>query len=112
MNVERRKNKRLDLDVSIQLERLEVDDVVTVKYLHVDVTDLSRGGLGFKSKQKLEIGTYYYTKIQIWTKEVIDAVVEIVRCQPGEDVNKYGCIFVGMSEIDTLKIDIYQMFNE
>ena len=30
MNVERRKNKRLDLDVSIQLERLEVDDVVTV----------------------------------------------------------------------------------
>jgi len=113
MTVERRKCKRLPLEVSIQLERLEVDEVITLKYLHVDVFDLSRSGIGFKSKQELKIGSYFDTRIQIWTKEVIDAVVEIVRVTPGPDgVNTYGCTFVGMTETDTLKIDIYQMFNE
>ncbi len=29
----------------------------------------------------LDIHTYYDTRIQIWTKEVVDAVIEIVRRQ-------------------------------
>ena len=113
MNVERRKSKRLPLDVSIQLERLEIEEVITVKYLHVDVTDLSRSEIGFKTNQELKVGSFFDTRIQIWTKEVIDAVIEIVRVSPGADgMYTYGCTFVGMTETDTLKIDIYQMFNE
>mgnify|MGYP000760257530 FL=1 len=38
---EKRKNKRLDLDVNVQLERLDEDGVTTLKFVHVDVTDLS-----------------------------------------------------------------------
>ena len=79
---ERRKHKRLDLDVSVQLERLDQDDITTLKFIHVVVTDISRSGIGFVSDQNLKVGTYYDTKIQIWTKEVIDAVLEIVRCDP------------------------------
>lgn len=110
---ERRKHKRLELDVSIQLEKLDKDDVTTLKYIHVDVTDISRSGIGFISEHELAIGTYYDTKIQIWTKEVIDAVLEIVRCEKTEDnAYKYGCCFVGMTDTDALKIDIYQIFND
>ena len=36
---EKRRHKRLDLDVSLQLERLDEDGVTTLKYVHVDVTD-------------------------------------------------------------------------
>ena len=72
---EKRRNKRLDLDVSVQLERLDEDGVTTLKYIHVDVTDISRSGLGFTSRQELAVGTYYDTKIQIWTKEVVDAEI-------------------------------------
>ena len=94
---EKRKHKRLDLDVEIQLERLDEEGVTTLKYVHVDITDISRSGVGFTCKKELETGTYYDTKIQIWTKEIVDAVIEIV---------------IGMTDTDALKIDIYQIFND
>lgn len=110
---EKRRHKRLDLDVSIQLERLDEEDVTTVKYTHVTVTDISRSGIGFKSNQEFELGTYYDTKIQIWTKEILDTVIEIVRTTKLEDgAYHYGCTFVGMTDTDALKIDIYQIFND
>lgn len=110
---EKRRNKRLELDVSVQLERLDEEGVTTLKYIHVDVTDISRGGLGFTARQKLEVGTYYDTKLQIWTKEVLDVVVEVIRCEDYGDGNyKYGCIFVGMTDADAIKIDIYQIFSD
>ena len=110
---EKRRHKRLELDVSLQLERLDDAGITTYKYAHVDVTDISRSGLGFKSEREFEIGTFYDTKIQIWTKEVVDAVIEIIRCDKQSDGSyKYGCIFIGMTDIDALKIDIYQIFND
>ena len=110
---EKRRYKRLDLDVSLQLERLDEAGVTTFKYAHVDVTDISRSGIGFKSKNELAIGSFYDTKIQIWTKEVVDAVIEIIRCEKQSDgLYKYGCVFIGMTDIDALKIDIYQIFND
>ena len=109
---EKRKHKRLDLDVTVQLERLDKDGVTTLKFVHVEITDLSRSGIGFKSNQALEVGTYYDTKLTIWTKEVIDAVIEIVRRNDVEDGFEYGAEFIGMTDTDALKIDIYQIFNE
>ena len=110
---EKRKHKRLDLDVNVQLERLDEEGVTTLKYVHVDVTDISRSGIGFDCQKELAIGTYYDTKIQIWTKEIVDAVVEIVRSEDdGKGGYHYGAIFIGMTDTDALKIDIYQIFND
>lgn len=110
---EKRKHKRLDLDVSIQLERIDQDGITTLRFFHVMVHDISRSGISFITDQEMAIGTYYDTKIQIWTKEVIDAVVEIVRSEDMPDGRiKYGCEFIGLSDTDALKIDIYQIFNE
>jgi hypothetical protein len=109
---EKRRHKRLDLDVNVQLERLDEDSVTTLKYVHVDVTDISRSGIGFKSAANLDTGTYYDAKIQIWTKEVVDAVIEIVRRVETPDGYTYGGVFIGMTDTDALKIDIYQIFND
>ena len=44
---------------------------------------------------------------------MIDAVIEIVRKQKIEDgTDKYGATFIGMSDTDAIKIDIYQVFRE
>lgn len=109
---EKRKHKRLDLDVNVQLERLDEEGVTTLKYVHVDVTDISRSGIGFTCGKDLEVGSYYDTKVQIWTKEVVDAVIEIVRREdhPAGGYH-YGAVFIGMTDTDALKIDIYQLFN-
>ena len=109
---EKRKHKRLDIDVSVQLERLDEEGITTLKYVHVDVTDISRSGIGFKANVPLELHTDYDTKIQIWAKEVVDAVIEIVRCEEKEGVYHYGAVFIGMTDTDALKIDIYQIFND
>ena len=83
---EKRKNKRLDLDVNVQLERLDEDGVTTLKFVHVDVTDISKSGIGFD--------------------------IQIVRSEEKPDGFHYGGVFIGMTDTDALKIDIYQIFNE
>ena len=109
---EKRRHKRLDLDVSVELERLDEGGITTLKYIHVDVTDISRSGIGFKTEQLLGTESYYDAKIQIWTKEIISVVIEIVRRSETENGYRYGSRFIGMSDTDALKIDIYQIFND
>lgn len=110
---EKRNSRRLDLDVTVELERIDDNQgVTTLKLVHVEIIDLSKSGIGFISNAQLEIGSFYNTKLQIWTKESIDAIIEIVRCEETEKGYHYGAKFVGMLESDALKIDIYQLFYE
>lgn len=110
--IEKRKHKRLDLDISVKLEHLDENGITTLKYTPVEMTDISRGGLGFQTSQKLEIGSCYDAKIEVWTKEVVDAVIKIVYCVPNNDGYKHGAVFLEMKDADALRIDIYQIFND
>lgn len=110
---EKRSSRRLDLEVTVELERIDDNKgVTTLKLVRVDITDLSKCGIGFSSKAQLEVGSYYNTKLQIWTKETIESVIEIVRCEELDGTYHYGAKFIGMIESDALKIDIYQIFYE
>lgn len=110
---EKRKDRRLDLDVTLELSRIDGEDgVTTLKLVHVDVVDLSRSGIGFTTKQELSVGSFYNTKLQIWTKDIIEAIIKIVRCDEGDGTYHYGASFVGMIDKDALKIDVYRMFFE
>lgn len=109
---EKRRDRRLDLDVSIELERLDQGEMTTLRLIHVDVTDLSSSGMGFTTSQPLESGALYDTRITIWTKEVIPTVIRIVRCEKiSENEYRCGATFVGLVSSDALKINIYSMLN-
>lgn len=109
---EKRRHKRLALDASVQLERLDAEEEAALEELHVDVTDISRCGIGFTADRKLETGTYYNIRLQLWTKEVVETKVEIVRVEEQADGYRYGGEFIGLSDMDALRIDVYQIFNE
>ena len=109
---EKRKHKRLELDVSIELECLGEDGAAELRYVPVDVTDISRAGIGFKAEHKLSEGSFFDTKLQIWTKEILEVVIKIVRVEETEDTYRYGGIFIGMADSDVFKIDVYQIFND
>lgn len=111
---EKRKHKRLDINVKVEIERIDEDNITTVKYMDVEVTNISKTGLAFRVPDvEFDIGTCFDAKIQIWTKETIDAVFKVVRSNMvGDNVYEYGCIFVGMTDTDALKIEIYQLFND
>ncbi|PXV95391.1 PilZ domain-containing protein [Lachnotalea glycerini] len=108
---EKRKYKRSDLKVTIHLRRC--DSTEHNRFL-VDVQDLSREGLGFYSNEDLKIGQYFDTEIVIWTKEVIKVVLRIVRKteQPDKEKMSYGGEFIGLSEAEKFRIDVYQCVEE
>lgn len=111
---EKRNAKRLDLDVVIELERIDkVQGGTTIEHINVETVDLSKSGIGFISDQELELESFYNTKLQIWTKETINTIIKIVRRVQEEDgTYRYGAFFIGMTEKTELKIGIYEMLYE
>lgn len=110
---EKRNSKRLDLDVTIELNHINAGAGGTdIQHINVETVDLSKSGIGFISSEKLEVESFYNTKFQIWTKEVINTVIKIVRRVETENGYRYGAFFVGMTEKTKLKIGIYEILND
>lgn len=107
--VERRKSKRMDLKSKIIVKRL---DSGIEEEVGIDVRNVSKTGIGFRSDELLEIGSVYESYLTIWTKERIHAFIEVVRIEIQADGFDYGGLFIGMPEIDLQRIDVYKMVSE
>ncbi len=108
---ERRKSKRTQMSSNVIIKCLAGNEC---KEVEIEVTDLSKGGLGFSCGEKLEIGEVYEAYLTIWTKEVIHAFLKIVRIELREQDNClfYGASFVGMPELEANRIEVYQVVND
>ena len=106
---ERRRNKRIELESRLIIKRL--DNGGAEEQVAIQVADISKAGLGFSCTLPLEIGAVYEAYLTIWTKEVLHAFVEIIRIEKLEETFKYGGIFIGMSEVDAARIEIYDTVN-
>lgn len=78
----------------------------------IEVVDVSKSGVGFTCNEALTIGAIYEAYLTIWTKEVLHAVLEIVRIEKKENTISYGAVFVGLPEMDAFRIETYQMVEE
>lgn len=106
---ERRRNQRMELKSKLVAKRLDSDEA---RELEIDITDVSKTGVGFTCSEALTIGAVYEAFLTIWTKEVIHAFIEIVRIvKMDEGGYQYGGIFVGMPELDAKRIEVYEMVN-
>jgi hypothetical protein len=116
MTQERRKSNRMDIDVSIQLNSVRnTGDMsrLNQEVFDVEVVNISKDGLAFKSKEKLELNTYYDTTVLLWTREKFQTIIEIVRMENyGDEATLYGCRFIGIMPSDQLKIQIYEMVSD
>lgn len=106
---EKRKSKRTELLSKIIVKRLDGNKVEEAV---IDVTDVSKTGVGFTSKKVLTIGAVYEAYLTIWTKEVIHAFIEIVRIEKNTTDFSYGAIFIGMPEMDAARIETYQTVED
>ncbi len=109
MMEERRKAKRTELKSKIVVKRLDSN---TNEEVDIEIVDVSKSGVGFTCSVPLTIGAVYQSYLTIWTKEVLHAVLEIVRIEKKADTFAYGATFVGMPEMDTARIEVYQMVEE
>lgn len=106
---ERRRSLRTELHAELLMKRLDRE---TGEKTEIRVCDLSKSGLGFICANELEKGAMYECFLTIWTQEVIRCFIEIVRCDKVEDGYRYGASFVGMTEMDAYRIEVYQTVEE
>ena len=107
--VERRKSKRTILKSKLLAKRLDSD---VNEEIGVDVMNVSKTGIGFNCDEILEMGAVYEAYLTIWTKEVIHALIEIVRIEKTAENYEYGGLFIGMPEIDLQRIDVYNVVSD
>ncbi len=106
---DRRRSKRTELQSRIVVKRI---DSGQSEEISIDITDVSKSGIGFCCKQSLQIGAVYESYLTIWTKEVIHALLQIVRIELREDTYFYGASFIGLPEVDAFRIEVYQAVHE
>lgn len=78
MESERRKSKRINIDVTIQVKSVNQNssaDQPTA--VDVNVVDISTTGMAFKSDYQFKLGTYYDANITLENKESIQTIIEV-----------------------------------
>ena len=101
----------MDLECKLLLKRLDTVDG-NAKEVSVAVKDVSKTGIGFSCEEQLSMGAVYECLLKIWTGETLHTFVEIIRIVPKGGSNFYGGIFIGMTDMDQSRIQIYSEFSE
>ena len=106
---ERRKAKRIELSAKLYLERVDTSE--NPSQIDIEVYDISTSGIGFNCNEALTIGGVYEADLMLWTKDVIHTFIQIVRISKIGESFQYGGVFIGMPEIDSKRILIYDTVN-
>lgn len=110
MQLDRRRNKRTSMPTKLVIKK--VGDSSGIEEVAVEIVDVSKTGVGFNCSEPLQIGEVYESYLTLWTKEVLHALLQVVRIELTQDGYSYGSIFVGMSEMDAARIEVYQTVND
>jgi len=115
MENDQRKSKRTGMNVKIKLRTIQ-SDLITKdldEEMEVEVVNISKDGMGFKTEKILAFNRLYDTEIVLTNGEKFSSIIKIVRMEnEGESEILYGCHFVGINGTDQFKIDIFQILCE
>ncbi len=109
VNLDRRKHKRFPLNIKLEMVSLSNDAGAKIP---VELLDISKAGVGFFCEKELVNGSIYKAEIKLWTGDILDAFINIIRVERRENGNIYGGIFIAMPEIDSSRIEVYQTYKE
>ena len=112
--VESRRAARLNVEMSVELFDLSTNKPIEgSERFPVEVVNISKTGICFATKCPIEIKSFYKACLNFPTKESMTVIVEVIRSQEGEDGEPtYGGSFVGISEADKFKIEVFRLFEE
>lgn len=109
---DKRRFKRLNVDLQLNISNLFNQDNVTIAHVDapITVTDVSKGGIGFVTDATLPIGYYFNARIKLGDDEsLLYTVVRIVRSYLSDDCTSthYGAEFIGLAPILEYIFDDY-----
>lgn len=108
---EKRRSKRLPITLELEISQLFKQDNVKVEDVDapIEVMNISKHGVGFKSKSVLPLDYYFNAKMSIGdTENVLYCVVKIIRIDSDGENNVYGCEFVGMAPVFNYIFEEYE----
>lgn len=108
---EKRRSERVRVHLKLEISSLFKQDNVRVDNLDapIEVDNISKLGIGFRSKSKLPIDYYFNAKIQLGGEDsILYSVVKIIRIESDGDEYLYGAQFVGMPSVLDYIFDEYQ----
>lgn len=109
---EKRRSKRIQASLKLNVSSIFKQDNIKISNISspIEVTNVSRGGIGFISKSILPIGYYFNAELALGsTENTIFCVVRIIRCTPQDnDTFSYGCEFVGMAPVLSYIFDDFE----
>lgn len=113
---EKRRNKRIPISMQLEISTLFKQDNVKVGSVDapIDVVNISRTGIAFKTESMLPIGYYFNSKIQIGDKDSkFYCVVRIIRREKLDDsLSLYGCEFIGFAPVLNYVFDELESVQE
>lgn len=109
MSVERRKYERLPVDCKLKVSKLYKQNYDRVELVDADINviDISKGGIGFRSRSVIPVGCYFDATIGLDEKEYFRSVVKVVRCMEDDQGFFYGAEFVGLAGFLAHKVEMY-----
>lgn len=107
--IEMRREKRWPVKLQLEISTLFKQDHVKVENINapIEVMDISKAGIGFKSASVLPIGYYFNARLILGEKDALNCVVCIIRQQKVQDGFIYGCEIVGTASIMDYVINDY-----
>ncbi|MBQ3585009.1 MAG: PilZ domain-containing protein [Lachnospiraceae bacterium] len=114
---EKRRSKRMNIDLKLNISNLFKQDNVVIANIDapIQVTDISKGGIGFNSNATLPIGYYFNACIILGAEDSqFYTVVRIIRSALTSDGTSthYGAEFIGKAEILDYIFDEYELSVE
>ncbi|MCR5796917.1 MAG: PilZ domain-containing protein [Eubacterium sp.] len=99
--IEMRREKRWPASLSLEITSLFKQDNERVEDIQAPITiiDISKCGIGFKTKSVLPVGYYFNAKLTLCESDSLNCVVQIIRQQEIEDGFIYGCEIIGAASI-------------
>lgn len=107
---DRRKFKRLPIELHLEVDEVFKQDYVVIKDLNasVSVFDISRSGIGFISEASLPLGYYFRGRINLDDNDFFYVVIQIIRAHITGEHKVYGAEFVGLAPFLADKVDRYE----
>lgn len=107
---ERRKHKRLPLNLTLEICKLYKQDHVNVNGINVnlEVLNISKSGIGFITHKDLPLDYYFDSKIELNHEDFFYTVIKIIRKEVHENETfVYGAQFIGLAPFLADKIEKY-----
>lgn len=107
--IEMRREKRWPAELSLEITSLFKQDNVKVENINapITVTDVSKAGIGFRSKSVLPVDYYFNARLVLGEAGTLNCVVRILRQTKVGEEYAYGCEIVGAASIMDYVINDY-----